>query len=271
MKPEDLARLNVPSDPQIHPDGVRIAFVLTRIDLEEDGYRRQIHLHDGESVQAIHGRPDRWPAPLVARRRASRLSPGDGRQEADSAAGPDAGRRGRGPGPDQVRSRGRVSWPGRPMGAGSASWPSPGHRTWPTSPTRSEEDGPSGSPHFPIASTIGDGCTIATANSGWSIQAARPSPGVSPTVTSTNRVRPGIRMATRIAFVTDRGPRAGLDAGSDVFEVTLDGELTRPVERGGWVLPVYSPGGDLHLIGDPQIDYPRLSGSVEGRAGRLRR
>ena len=40
MQPEDLSQLNVPSDPQIHPDGVRTAFVLTRMDLEEDGYRR---------------------------------------------------------------------------------------------------------------------------------------------------------------------------------------------------------------------------------------
>ena len=38
--------------------------MLTRMDLEEDGYRRQIHLHDGESVQQfttgqIDGMP-RW-------------------------------------------------------------------------------------------------------------------------------------------------------------------------------------------------------------------
>ena len=57
MKPEDLARMTVPSDPQIHPDGVRTAFTVTRIDLEEDGYRRQIHLHDGQSVRQFTAGP----------------------------------------------------------------------------------------------------------------------------------------------------------------------------------------------------------------------
>ncbi len=65
---------------------------------------------------------------------------------------------------------------------------------------------------------------------------------------------------TRIAFVTDRGPRLGLDAGADVYEVTLEGALSSPVERGGWLAPVYSPEGVLHLAGDPQTDYPRLQG-----------
>lgn len=64
MKPEDLSRLNFPSDPQLHPDGVKVAFVLTRIDLDEDGYRRQIHLHDGElsspfTAGPVDGMP-RW-------------------------------------------------------------------------------------------------------------------------------------------------------------------------------------------------------------------
>ena len=66
--------------------------------------------------------------------------------------------------------------------------------------------------------------------------------------------------ADRIAFVTDRGARQGLDPGSDVYEVSLDGELTQLVERGGWLLPVYSPEGDLHVVGDPELDYPRLHG-----------
>ena len=45
MQPQDLALLAVPSDPQIHPDGERVAFVVSRLDLEEDTYRRQIHVH----------------------------------------------------------------------------------------------------------------------------------------------------------------------------------------------------------------------------------
>ncbi|MGH9196189.1 MAG: TolB family protein, partial [Acidimicrobiia bacterium] len=64
----------------------------------------------------------------------------------------------------------------------------------------------------------------------------------------------------RIVFLTDRHPRQGLEAGSDVYQVTLDGALTQPTRRGGWLVPVYAPDGTLHLIGDPAVDYPRLTG-----------
>lgn len=47
MQPSDLQHLVVPSDPQLHPDGVQIAYVLTEIDLDEDRYDRRIHLWDG--------------------------------------------------------------------------------------------------------------------------------------------------------------------------------------------------------------------------------
>ena len=47
MQPSDLQHLVVPSDPQLHPDGVRVAYVLTEIDLEQDRYDRTIRLWDG--------------------------------------------------------------------------------------------------------------------------------------------------------------------------------------------------------------------------------
>ncbi len=47
MQPSDLQHLVVPSDPQLHPDGVSVAYVLTEIDLEQDRYDRTIRLWDG--------------------------------------------------------------------------------------------------------------------------------------------------------------------------------------------------------------------------------
>ncbi|MBT8208142.1 MAG: PD40 domain-containing protein, partial [Acidimicrobiia bacterium] len=47
MKPEELDSYAVPSDPQIHPNGTAVAFVVTRMDFEGDRYVRQIHLWDG--------------------------------------------------------------------------------------------------------------------------------------------------------------------------------------------------------------------------------
>jgi dipeptidyl aminopeptidase/acylaminoacyl peptidase len=47
LQPSDLQHLVVPSDPQLHPDGVRVAYVLTEIDLDQDRYDRTIRLWDG--------------------------------------------------------------------------------------------------------------------------------------------------------------------------------------------------------------------------------
>lgn len=62
MRPEDLDHLAVPGDPQLHPDGVRTAYVLAEVDLEEDRYHRTIHLHDGTGTRRFtHGPADTSP------------------------------------------------------------------------------------------------------------------------------------------------------------------------------------------------------------------
>ena len=259
MQPEDLAHLNVPSDPQIHPDDVRTAFVLTRMDLEEDGYRRQIHVHDGESVQQFTtGQIDGLP----------RWSP-DGKQLAflratdvkkpipQLALMPVAG------GEARVLTKFALgieyfSWSpdGRWIAVAAKSWA-------PELADLTDEERGRRAKRITTFPYRFD-------NRGWLNDRNRQLWLVDPSGEAESRrltdgdydeMFPAWHPdGDKIAFVTDRGPRGGLDAGNDVFEVTLDGELTRPVERGGWVLPIYSPGGDLYLIGDPQIDYPRLSG-----------
>lgn len=47
MLPLDLSSFTFVSDPRLHPDGSRIAFVTSRMDLDEDRYERRIHLWDG--------------------------------------------------------------------------------------------------------------------------------------------------------------------------------------------------------------------------------
>lgn len=53
MRPEQLADLSIPSDPRLHPDGERIAFVVTRLDLEQDEYVRKIWLWDGAGTRPL--------------------------------------------------------------------------------------------------------------------------------------------------------------------------------------------------------------------------
>jgi dipeptidyl aminopeptidase/acylaminoacyl peptidase len=53
MLPEHLADYSVPTDAHLHPDGIRAAFVVTRMDLDEDVYRSQIWLWDGTEARRL--------------------------------------------------------------------------------------------------------------------------------------------------------------------------------------------------------------------------
>lgn len=89
MRPEDLALLRTVSDPQFHPDGRRVAFVVTGLDLDDDRYVSRIHLSgpvapsSGDSIGSrvlTHGPGDSHP----------RWSP-DGRWLAFLRRGPEDG------------------------------------------------------------------------------------------------------------------------------------------------------------------------------------
>jgi dipeptidyl aminopeptidase/acylaminoacyl peptidase len=64
VRPADLAHLTVPADPQLHPDGRRIAYVLTEVDVDEDRYVRSIHLSEGDRTRRFTQGPSdtspRW-------------------------------------------------------------------------------------------------------------------------------------------------------------------------------------------------------------------
>ena len=259
MKPEDLSQLNVPSDPQLHPDGAKVAYVLTRIDLEEDGYRRQIHLHDGEATRPFTAGPvDGMPRWSPDGERLAFLRATDLKKPIPQLALMPAGG-----GEGSVVTN-------FDLGVEYLVWSPDGRwicvvaKSW--APDRAdltdEERGrrPKRITTFPYRFD----------NRGWLHDRFRhlwlvdPSGAEEPrrlTEGDFDESMPAWHPdGTRIAFVTDRGPRLGLDAGADVYEVTLEGGLTSPVDRGGWLAPVYSPEGVLHLAGDPQTDYPRLQG-----------
>ncbi|GGI07808.1 S9 family peptidase [Egicoccus halophilus] len=62
MRPQDLQHLVLPSDPQLHPDGRRVAFVLSELDVEDDRTLRTIHLFDGVRTRRFtHGPSDSLP------------------------------------------------------------------------------------------------------------------------------------------------------------------------------------------------------------------
>jgi dipeptidyl aminopeptidase/acylaminoacyl peptidase len=53
LAPESLAKLQFVSDPQISPDGRRIAYVVTRVDLERDTYDADLWLIDGSEAPRL--------------------------------------------------------------------------------------------------------------------------------------------------------------------------------------------------------------------------
>jgi dipeptidyl aminopeptidase/acylaminoacyl peptidase len=62
VRPADLDHLAVPGDPQLHPDGRRVAYVLTEVDVEDDRYVRTVHVHDGAGTRRFtHGPNDTAP------------------------------------------------------------------------------------------------------------------------------------------------------------------------------------------------------------------
>jgi dipeptidyl aminopeptidase/acylaminoacyl peptidase len=259
MQPEDLSQLTVPSDPQLHPDGVRTAFVLTRIDLEEDGYRRQIHLHDGDSVQEFTtGQIDALPRWSPDGKHLAFLRATDVKKPIPQlAVMPAAG--------GEARLLTRFD-----LGVEYLAWAPDGRwicvaaKSWaPELADLADEERGRRAKRISTFPYRFD-------NRGWLNDRRRqlwlvdPTGGEEPrrlTDGDYDEMFPAWHPdGDRIAFVTDRGPRRGLEAGSDIFEITLDGQLIRPTGRGGWVLPVYSTEGGLYLIGDPQADYPRLAG-----------
>jgi len=259
MKPSDIALLQIPSDPQIHPDQVRVAYVLTQMDLEADGYRRRIHLHDGDVVRPFTAGPvdhsPRW-SPIgdrLAFLRATDLKKPIAQLAVMAADGGEA-----------------TVVTDFALGVEYFVW-SPDARyvcvvakTWTSELSDLSEEERSRRAkritRFPYRFD----------NRGWLHDRLRQLWLIDPLgYEKPRRLTDGEfdeslpawhPQGDRIAFMTDRHPRGGLEPGDDVFEVGLDGRMRRVAERAGWLAPAYSPRGLLHLLGHPEQDYPRLFG-----------
>lgn len=259
MQPSHLKELQVPSDPQIHPEGVLVAYVLTTMDLEEDGYRRRIYLHDGSGAPAFTSGPvdfqPRWSPDgnRLAFLRATDLKKPIPQLAVMPVGGGEA---------EAITKF--------PPGVEYLSW-SPDNRylcvvakSWNDELADLSEEERARRPkritRFPYRFD----------NRGWLHDQVRQIWLVDPTGSEEpRRLTEGDFDESmpawhpdgdRVAFLTDRHDRQGLEPGSDVFEVDLEGRLRQVAERGGWVAPLYSPSGSLHLLGHPELDYPRIFG-----------
>lgn len=251
MQPADLARIVLPSDPHLHPDGVRVAFVVSETDVDADRYRKRIWLWDGtESAPFTHGPDDTAPRWSPDGSRLAFLRGGPAEEDKPQVAvmpatgGEAAVLTSLSLGVESLKwsPDGRwfvlvaVDWTEEWSGLDDAERrrrprridriPYRFHaRGWVHDRRRHlyllDPGGASG----PVALTSGD---FDEESPAW-----RPDSGA-------------------VAFLSARHERRGLEPGVEVLEVGVaNGEQRSLVGRGDWDLVSYRPDGVLHVLGQP--------------------
>jgi dipeptidyl aminopeptidase/acylaminoacyl peptidase len=251
MQASDLSRLSIPSDPQISPDGTRIAFVVSRPDLDEDRYNRTIWVWDGKSANAFtHGPADFNP----------RWSP-DGRTLAFLRGGETPDKR------PQVATIPAGGGEARiltdiELGCEEVEWSPDGTALAAVGVCYVEEwAGLDETERARRPRRVTD-VPFRFDNMGWIHDRKRhvwliEASGENEARCLTDGPFDERFIAWRpdgssIAFYTDRSPRRAFEDGADLFEVDVEsGEMRRIAERGSWSFPTFRPDGTLHAIGDP--------------------
>ena len=57
MRPEDIVKLTIPSEPRITSDGTRVFFAVSKANLDEDRYDRAIWVHEGQGARQFTAGP----------------------------------------------------------------------------------------------------------------------------------------------------------------------------------------------------------------------
>ena len=259
MVPEDLSGFATPSDPQLHPDGIRIAFVVSRMNLDEDRYDRQIWIWDGTGARSFtHGPADtrpRWSpgGDSLAFLRAS----GKEGEHAQVAVMPAAG------GEATVLTS-------FPLGVTEAEWAPDGSALavigsdWTEEWSGLDDDERRRRPKR----VSGSGYRFDT--QGWLADRTTSVYLVDLSGAGPRRLTSGYRdggLAWRpdgraIGFMSARHDRAHIDSGAQAWEIKVSGgEAAALVPVGHWESLHYAPDGTRYLIGLPGLwDYPGTFG-----------
>ena len=258
MTPEDLGGYATPADPQLHPDGRRIVFVVSRMDLENDRYDRRIWLWDGTTARPFtHGPADTRP----------RWSP-DGTRLVFLRASGEPGK------PSQVAVIGSaggeatvVSTFG--LGVTEAEWSPDGSRLavvgaeW-LEADLTEEERKRRPRRLRDAGYRFD-------NLGWlndrrrNVYLLDPAGGDPVALTDGDHRDGGVVWrpdGNAVGFLSARHPRRYVEPGTQAWEVAVSGgDPVALVGLGSWSELAYRPDGVAHIVGDPDPwGYPRVAG-----------
>jgi dipeptidyl aminopeptidase/acylaminoacyl peptidase len=265
MRPEDLTAFATPSDPQLHPDGTRVAFVVARMDLDADRYERRIWLWDGTSARPFtHGPADTRP----------RWSP-DGESLVFLRA---SGKEGEPAQVAQMPAQGGEATvlSSFSLGASEAEWSPDGSllavvgSEWLADLAGLDDDERKRRPrHIDRAGYRFD-------TQGWLSDRTASVFIVTPLEDQPRRLTEGFRDRSvvwrpdggAVGFMSARHDRANIDPGVQAWEVPVDGgEVDSLVGVGHWDTLHYAPDGTRYLIGMPDLwTYPGVFGvhRVEG-------
>ncbi len=254
MTPDDLTNLSIPSDPRISPDDGRVAFVVSRPDIEADRNDSRIWLADDTGARVLTNGPDdktpRW-SPDGSSLAFIRKTDDSGSQLAILPL--DGG---------EIRVitefvHGVEAFEWSPDGSTLVVVAITATEEWTDLDDEERERRPRRIRSVPYRFD-GRGSIHDRKRHLWLVD---------PTSQSEPRcLTPGDHDEEspvwspdggKLAFISDRDPGRGLVSGNDVFEVDVgSGDVSRVAARGFWNSVSYRPDGTLHLLGNVQAAYP---------------
>lgn len=256
MTPEDLNGLTTPQTPAVHPSGERVAYVHSTIDTEEDQYHRTIWVGDAkESAQFTAGPGDSSPkwSPEGSRLAFLRLVDEVPQLAVIMADGGEA---------EVVTDfdLGVKAFEWSPDGSSLAAAAITYVEEWTGLSDDERKRKPRRVTEVPYRFD----------NRDWLHDRKIHIWLVDPAGSGDPRcLTPGDRDQTlpawhpdggSVVYLSDLRKDRSLDFGASVMSVDVEtGARTELVPHGEWVLARYSPDGHLHLLGDPETEWPALT------------